>query len=162
MTSIFLVLFFKVSFLPPQVSHHNWEQDLCFRKGERPFAATISFSGKTHPVHSRGWRTCVFWPVLRWNRGTVCLCCPQENWLYFCLISCFRCKLLLIPGDEDGNDPYGCRVWMYSLCEESWSGTGSRLCDCQAATGWPKPSATGTVCLTNTIRKDMPMQRYSK
>lgn len=57
--------------------------------------------------------------------------------IYFCVMSCtdlnFAC--LHVPGDEDGDDPYSCRVWLYSLCEEGWSSTGAWLCHRQAAAG---------------------------
>ena len=72
-----------------------------------------------------------------------------------------NCARLLVPGDEDGDDPYSCRVWLYSLCEEGWSSTGAWLCHRQAAAGWPKQSAAGTECQANAVYTSLPCM-YSR
>lgn len=76
----------------------------------------------------------------------------QNTHFSFFLISCLNENfvLFLFPGDEDGNDSYSCGIRLYPLREAGWSSAGAWVCHCQAATGRPQPSATGTESLSHT------------
>lgn len=40
-----------------QVSHHRWQQDLCFWEGEWPHGPTLALCWQTAAIHGWGWRS---------------------------------------------------------------------------------------------------------
>lgn len=55
--------------------------------------------------------------------------------------ACVTC--FLATGDENGDDTDSRRIGLHPLRQTPWGSVGSRLCDCQAPTGWSQQGSAG-------------------